>query len=63
MKDSDVIAQITWTVGDMRNAYLEKYGHNGTDEEIRECVNALDVKTLESSSIETGWNFINSAVI
>lgn len=63
MNDDEEICKIKWTVADVRKAYYDKYGHNGTDEEIKEAVSRIDTKALECRSIEIGWSFINEAVL
>lgn len=62
MDDDTVIAQITWTVKDVRDKFEETYGREPTDKELRDCVNAVDTSSLEEVSIERGWQFIEAAV-
>lgn len=63
MDMNEVIAQITWTVDDVRSAFVDKYGRNPSDGELKDCVENVDVKALEGCSIEYGWDFINDAII
>lgn len=62
MDDDTVIAQITWTVKDVRDKFEETFGREPTDTELRDCVNAVDTSSLEEVSIERGWQFIEAAV-
>lgn len=59
---TEVICEIKWTVDDVRLAYERKYGHNATDEEIRELLDRLDVKRLKEVGIEYGWEIINDVI-
>lgn len=62
MNRSDVIAQITWKVADVEDAFYRKHGRNPSEEELARCVEKVDRKALESYSIEYGWGFINEVV-
>lgn len=62
MNDNEVICEIKWTVADVRLAYERKYGHNASDEEIRETLARLNVKRLQEVGIEYGWEIINEAI-
>ena len=63
MNDNEVIAKIEWTVADVRHAFADKYGRQPSDEELRECVDNVDVKSLRDLSTEYGWDFINDSII
>lgn len=63
MNDNEVICEIKWTVADVHNAFVNKYGRQPTDGELSDCVQNLDCKALEEWSIERGWNFIEEAIV
>lgn len=62
MNDNEVICKIKWTVADVRMAYERKYGHNATDDEIKELVNHIDWKRVEEVGIENGWEIIDTVI-
>lgn len=53
--EDDVILEIKWTKKDVRDAYIQKYGHEPTDDKIEKAVNNIEIKAMEEASIETGW--------
>ena len=63
MNDNDVIAEIKWTVADVRDAFVRKYGRQPSDGELSDCVENVDTKALVESSIEHGWSIVEEAVI
>ena len=63
MNDNDVIAEIKWTVADVRDAFVRKYGRQPSNGELSDCVQNVDCKNLEDYSIECGWSFIEEAII
>ena len=63
MNEDEVICEIKWTVGDVKTAFVNKYGRLPSEGELNDCVENVAVKTLEEASIERGWDFINDAII
>ena len=61
--DDIIIAQITWTVADVRTAFRNEYGREPTDGQLQDCIENVDTNTLEERSIEFGWTFIDEAII
>ena len=62
MNDDVVLCEIKWTVSDVKKAFVNKYGRNPTDEELKLCIDSIDFKNLEDRSIEFGWDFINPEI-
>ena len=62
MSDDDVLCEIKWTVADLREAYIQHFGHNPTDEEVEELVERFDARHLKDVSIERGWEYIGSTL-
>ena len=62
MNDSDIIAEIRWTVADVREAFTRKYGRQPTDGELSDCVQNINARALEGCSIERGWDFIEEVI-
>lgn len=58
----DVLLTVRWLVQDVQNAFHEEHGRMPTDEELKACLEALDVEGMESAMIERGWDFIYAAI-
>ena len=63
MNEDEVICEIKWTVGDVKTAFVNKYGRLPSKGELNDCVENVAVNTLEEVSIERGWNIIDEAII
>ena len=60
MNDNDVLLTINWRVADVRTAFINKYGRQPSNRELKDCVENLDLGALEDMSIERGWEVIDS---
>lgn len=59
---NEVIAQITWTVQDVRNAFNEKHGRFPTDHELETALDSLNTTLLAEVGIAAGWDIIYPVV-
>ena len=62
MKDDEVLAEIKWTVADVKNAFRERYNREPTEEGLQTCIDEIDWGLIEDTSISNGWTIINTAV-
>jgi hypothetical protein len=60
-KDDDVIAKIIWCIADLRDALTQR-NIKDTDENIAKILDSRFKKTLEESSVEHGWDVIDTLV-
>ena len=63
MELSDVVCEIKWTVEDIREAFVRKYGRYPTEGQLRDCVANVRDSALEDRSIECGWEVIQEELI
>ena len=61
-KANEVIAQITWTVQDLRDGFEWMNGRIPTDKELAECAKKFSARQMVERSTEFGWDFIYNAV-
>ena len=62
MDMNEVIAQITWTVQDLHDAFLSEYNREPSEEEIDLILDNLNFESIEETGIEAGWNIIERVV-
>lgn len=62
MNDDEVLCTIKWTVADVRKAFEETYKRKPDDNELQEAIDSISWETIEDSSIESGWGYINTAI-
>lgn len=62
MNDEEVIAQIIWKVADIRSAFVDRYGRQPTDGELKDAVENVKSSPLVESSIGHGWGVISDEI-
>ena len=60
--DDRIIAQITWTVEDIKNSLKDELGREPTEQEVEDCLEFFESESCEDQSTSYGWEFVNSAV-
>ena len=60
--DDRIIAQITWTVADVKNDLKDELGREPTEQEVEACLEYFEQENCEDQSTSYGWEFVYSAV-
>ena len=63
MNENEVLVEIKWTVADVKQAFINKYGREPSKGELQDCVENVETDLLQDRSIEFGWSFIDEAII
>ena len=61
MRNSEIIARITWTRQDIRQL-LEDNDLDSTDEAVDRFLERLDLRRFEEACIEDGWERLSRAL-
>ena len=56
------IIKVTWSRDDVSLSFEEEYKRKPTEQELDDCVDAIDRESLKEAMIERGWDYIDSAV-
>ena len=59
---SEEISKVTWSRDDVSLSFEEKYKRKPTEQELDDCVDAIDWEGLKVAMIDKGWEYIDSAV-
>ena len=62
MNDDEVLFEVKWTVADIKNAFIEEYDREPTQDELSVCIGEIDWESIEEDSISKAWDTIQSAV-